>query len=213
LFITYDSVQNSVQRNIKILVDDNLSPYHTILEIYQKNLNIIVFWSIDNSIFEEGFFLEDYCISDFEILEESILDNFTESFTWHWLYNVHQTNANNVNIIVDRWSIELSQQQLNNIWRMIENVEKKHHEYPRHIATNRTSIRAETENAFIYSSFEKSFNRRIFNFLHARCIDEYTDYNLLELTHYLADISPIYLGWELSPLEQPVLIIGNVKNE
>jgi hypothetical protein len=201
IFLIYlCNTPKSIPRNIKILVSGNISPYHTLLELNENTFDVVVFLAIDNPRIEDGSF----SIKGFEIFDEAMVDDFAESLSWWWFSTLlHHTER--TNIIVERWSMELSQQQLNDVWRIMDRVVKKYNEPLRQNYVDFTCMRVIIDDEFYWGQFYWNEYFRSFNFRFTRADKRElgnfntSDINLLELTHYLADMAPIKMGWEYNP--------------
>jgi hypothetical protein len=209
-WIYYRNLPQSVPRNVKIMVDDEMSHFVTLLELNENTLDITVFANISIGNFQEGYAFGDYTIEDFELLDETLLDDFAESLTYPWLNSDILSNARSVNIVADRWSVELSPQQLNEIWVHIDTVVRRY-EISLCMGTNRISARAVIDGEFYSGCF--IYRDGVINYPHLpreerRFINECTDINLLKLTHHLADIAPIRMGWKYNPFFPP----GQIEN-
>ena len=106
--------------------------------------------------------------------------------------------------ILDRWTAELSYEQMIGIWRKTDNLVTNYVEpqFEFAIVPNPAIVRAIIDDEFYWSMFfgEEYHRSHNFNFRRRdRIRYEITDRNLLILTHYLADLAPIRMGWE--PLE------------
>jgi hypothetical protein len=205
----HQNLPQPIPRNVKIMVDDEMSQHITLLELNENTLDIVVFANIAIENFQEGYFLGDYNIEDFELLDETLLDDFAESLTYPWLYS-DILNVRSVNIVADKWSVELSPQQLNEIWVYIDTVVRRY-EISLCMGTNRISARAVIDNVFYSGCFMDRVdvvNYSQFPREERRFINECTDINLLKLTHHLADIAPIRMGWKYNPFFPP----GQIEN-
>jgi hypothetical protein len=172
-----------------MLVSEYDSSYHTFLDVNESNFNVIVFRDIDNEHIENGYF----SLEGLELLDESLLDDFADSISWRWLPTPCR-NSDRTRIIIERWSAELSHQQLNNVWRMMDNVVKKYEEPLQPVGF--TIMRTIIDDEFYWGEFLPYFDRDARIRRADRHEFESTDINLLILTHYLAETVPIRMGWK-----------------
>jgi hypothetical protein len=191
LFIYFHTLTEPTPRNVKILVSGNASPYHTYFEINEYDLEIIVFRVINNEYIENGYFSTE----GLDVFDETLINGFAESLSWWW-FSTPLFHEDKTKIIVERWSAELSQQQLNDVWRIMDKIVKKYDEPPRLNYVDFTGMRIIIDDEFYWGKFLRYFNPQ-FNRTD-RHEFENTDINLLRLTYYLADISPVKMGWEYS---------------
>jgi hypothetical protein len=206
-WIYYRNLPQSVPRNVKIMVNDDISRFITLLELNDATFEAVVFGNFSNRNFEEGFILENYSIEDFELLDETLLDDFAESFTISGLYSNIINNTRSSNIVIDRWSMELSPQQLNEVWLLLDIIVKNDKAPTYFIGTSHPTVRVIIDDRLYWGLFHggEEFLSYNFNFPREqrRSINEYSDINLLRLTHHLADIAPIRMSWERPPFFLP----------
>jgi hypothetical protein len=192
LFIYFHTLPEPTPRNVRILVSGNISSYHTILELNENTFDVVVFLAIDNPIIEDGFF----SIENFEMFDEAMVDDFAESLSWWW-FSTPLFYADRTTIIVETWTTELSQQQLNDVWRIMDKIVNKYDEPSRENFLYLTGMKIIIDDEFFWGRFLPYFNPQ---FTRTDRHDfENTDINLLRLTYYLADTSPVKMGWEYSP--------------
>ena len=155
-----------------------------------------MFRTVSISNFEKGNRLQDYSIEDFEVLDEAVLDIFAESFNIPRYRNVNlrgRQSVRNYKIIVDRWSMELTQQQLNNIWRMIDKTVRNYEANPRYYDDLNRTVRAVIDDELYCSMFSSNEILYSQNFKvplkERRITNAMFDINLLKLAYQLAELA------------------------
>jgi len=194
LWICFRTAPEPIPRDVIILIGGGMHTDNTILSVNGNIFEVIAFrsvhsWNIDNGIFN---------IEGYEILDETFLDDFSESSTWRKI-SITSGDYTKVNVILDRWSMELSEEQLNDIWIKIGAVVDNYKEPPRLNATGWfTHTNAVIDGNLYRGEFYWDEYFRSFNFKFPRRYRntfDNTDMNLVKLTLHLSDLAPISLRW------------------
>ena len=211
LFIYYYNSPKPIPRNIRILVDDESSQTQTLFEINDNIFEVIFFNAIRDTNFERGFYLEDYTIEDFELLDEALLDVFNESFNIPGHSNSNLRGSQSVGIhkiVVRRWSMELSRQELNNIRRMIDRTVRNYEEYNQISYHSNRTVRAIIDDELYYSRYIRNevFYSQNYKYplKERKLLNRTTDINLIKLAYHLAELASIHMDeWHYPPFPRP----------
>jgi len=181
------SAPNLSPRNVRMLVGGGGFMGYTLLEVNENHLNVIVLSMVWVQCYETG----ELGIGGLEPLDSALIDDFAEDFSSLGRWNVPR----NLPIgILERGSIELSQEQLHNIWQKIDNVVQNYEEPP-FFPNSAPLIRVIIDDEFYWGRY--AWN----DYLHYRSLRfrsqrdrgflDTTDADLLRLTHHLTVLSPI----------------------
>ena len=182
-------------RNIRILVGRSRTGHYTFFNVDGKNLDVMVFST--SLIWDDE--LGEFGIRDREPFDMDLLTGFHESFYCLGLGSSLRFTDRPYGILY-KWSDELSGNELKGIWQKIDNLVVSYEEPELQLATSSVNVRAVVDDEFYWSRFfwDESARSHNFNFRRRDRRRYITDRNLLILTHYLADLAPIPMGWQLT---------------
>jgi len=171
-------------RNVRIFVSGSRMMNYILLEVNENYLNAVVLSTLFMWCYETG----EVSTGGLEHFDRALLDDFADiSSPRRW--NIPRSDMPIG--IIDSGSVELSQEQLHNVWQKIDNVVQNYEE-PQGISISPTLMKAVIDGelywiSFVYSDTLQSRRDR-------RLIDA-SDIDLAILTHYLADLAPIQIRW------------------
>ena len=175
-------------RNVKILICEDSSIFstgvRTLLVLDGNSLEVIRYTTVFSIDEETG---ETRMPSN--PLDMALLDSFFENYSSCVL---HATGV--PYHILDSGSVVLSQEQLEDVWRMIDRVVRNYEE-PQLIGMLYPRTRAVIDgNVYwsIFYNYRPRNNRFPREYRHC----PHVDVNLLSLSHYLIDLSPIPTRWD-----------------
>jgi len=131
------------------------------------------------------------CFEGLETLDKPFFDDFTEvSFGEHFISQ--RTN----NFITNRLSMELSEEQLNDLWLRIDSVVLNYQEPQGSSATIGTAvINAIIDGDLYYGNHFWHPSFRASNPSESKILRD-SDMSLILLMYFLDDLVPIQMGWE-----------------
>lgn len=200
-----------IPRNVKVCFGYErymrLNPINNLFELSGNTLTVIRLpirggsWNVELGEYPRAIFdFEDYELGMeyAELIETAVLDAFNESFPFS-----SRTNDSD-KIYVMRGAVELSQEQLEYVWRLIDCV-VRNYEVPFRLDTNQhlspPAIRVAIDGVVYqsrFSSYEPPPRSRDFRIFQrsSENIASISDDSTLRLVHHLIDLSPIPTGWE-----------------
>ncbi|MCL2578093.1 MAG: hypothetical protein FWE27_08610 [Defluviitaleaceae bacterium] len=219
--VIFSSEPEPIPRNVRILIDTTHAVHsatrHTLLELNGSTLVVTrlgqatpdVIYSGERLSLSEGWdYIECWdtslCYEGIEYFDVSLLDDFAESRNFPCLSGLVGHQSILIKPSEDIASVELSQEQLEDVWRRIDAVVRRYEQPRVQNGIGHTNVMAVIGGEFYFSQFSSSrgaysrpeLTRRSRREWEQSPLFPFFDTYLERLAHELIDLSPIRTGWE-----------------
>ena len=207
-----------IPRNVRILIDTTNCSWAWGDELLELNGNILevtllnqavpdVLYSGERLSLSEGWdYIECWdtslCYEGIEYFDVSLLNDFAEGRNFPWLAGLIDNQSIRIRPSTDIASVELSQEQLEDVWRRIDALVRNYEHPEPWRGTGTTSVMAVIDDEFYFSAMggrreypppEDTRSRRE---RENNILAPFYNGHLTRLADELIDLSPIPTGWE-----------------
>jgi len=199
VWLYFRTTPEPTPRDLKILIEIDDRINMSIISLEGNILEAIVFQPVlynlnDNNIGIGG----PVNVEGHQMVDDDLLNLFSE--TAGWIERRRTMNGFYGNLIMDRWSTELTEEQLNEIWLKIGDVVENYQEPSRLFVSSYSARTTALIDGEFYSGmllYHEDFRSSNYKFSRRerKYFAEVTDMNLIKLTLHLADLIPISLRW------------------